>query len=84
MLGEDFALFKTPRGRYGLVPEACPHRRASLAYGVVEADGLRCPYHGWMFGTDGSCLDQPAEREETNFRSRVSAQACAASRRWAG
>src|ERR1700749_4499106 len=75
LLGEDFAVFKTPRGRYGMLPEACPPRRASLAYGVVEADGLRCPYHGWMFGTDGSCLDQPAEREETNFRSRVAAQA---------
>ena len=75
LLGEDLALFKTPRGRYGLVPEACPHRRASLAYGVVEGDGLRCPYHGWMFGVDGECLDQPAEREETNFRERVRAQA---------
>src|SRR5208283_241363 len=53
----------------------CPHRRASLAYGVVEADGLRCPYHGWLYGVDGSCLDQPAEREETNFRSRVRAAA---------
>ena len=42
---------------------------------MVEADGLRCPYHGWLFGTDGSCLDQPAEREETNFRSRVRAAA---------
>src|SRR5207245_8255706 len=31
LLGEDFAVFKTPRGRYGLLPEACPHRRASLA-----------------------------------------------------
>ena len=75
LLGEDFAVFKTPRGRYGMLPEACPHRRASLTYGVVEADGLRCPYHGWLFGSDGSCLDQPAEREETNFRSRVSVRA---------
>ena len=75
LLGEDFAVFKTPRGRYGMLPEACPHRRASLAYGVVEGDGIRCPYHGWMFGVDGSCLDQPAEREETNFRERVRAVA---------
>src|SRR6266851_1254206 len=75
LLGEDFAVFKTPRGRYGILPEGCPHRRASLAYGVVEADGLRCPYHGWLFGADGSCLDQPAEREETNFRDRVRAAA---------
>src|SRR6266568_830499 len=75
LLGEDFAVFKTPRGRYGMLPEACPHRRASLTYGVVETDGLRCPYHGWLFGTDGTCLDQPAEREETNFRDRVRAVA---------
>src|ERR1700683_3468803 len=54
LLGEDFAVFKTPRGKYGLVPEACPHRRASLAYGVVESDGIRCPYHGWLFCTHGS------------------------------
>ena len=74
LLGEDLALFKTPGGSYGILPEACPHRRASMAYGVVEQDGLRCPYHGWLFGTDGSCLDQPAEREETNFRDRVRAR----------
>jgi len=75
LLGEDFALFRTSNGRYGILPEACPHRKASLAYGVVERDGLRCPYHGWMFDHDGQCIDQPAEREETNFRERVRADA---------
>ncbi|MQA13330.1 MAG: Rieske 2Fe-2S domain-containing protein [Pseudonocardiaceae bacterium] len=78
LLGENFALFKTPNGRYGILPEACPHRKASLAYGVVEPDGLRCSYHGWMFDHSGTCLDQPAERDETNFRDRVRADAGAA------
>ena len=31
LLGEDWAVYKTSSGRYGIVPEACPHRRASLA-----------------------------------------------------
>ena len=75
LLGEDWALYKTPSGRYGIVPEACPHRRASLAYGVVEADGIRCAYHGWLFGLDGECLEQPAERAETTFKDRVRAKA---------
>jgi 5,5'-dehydrodivanillate O-demethylase len=75
LLGEDFALFRTPNGRYGILPEACPHRKASLAYGVVEADGLRCPYHGWMFDHGGACIDQPAEQENTNFKDRVRADA---------
>ncbi len=77
LLGEDFAVFKTASGKYGMVPEACPHRRASLAYGVVEPDGIRCAYHGWLFGLDGTCLDQPAERDETNFKERVHTKAAA-------
>ena len=42
LLGEDFAVYKMPSGRYGIIQEACPHRRASLAYGIVEEDGIRC------------------------------------------
>ena len=38
---------------------AWPHRRADLSYGYVEACGLRCNYHGWLFGADGKCLEQP-------------------------
>ena len=75
LLGEFFALWKSPSGRYGIVPEACPHRKASLAYGVVEPDGIRCPYHGWVFDADGRCIEQPAERENTAFHNRVKAQA---------
>lgn len=75
LLGEDWAVYKTAKGRYGIVAEACPHRRASLAYGVVEEDGIRCAYHGWLFGLDGSCLEQPAERAETTFKDRIKAQA---------
>lgn len=75
LLGEHFALWKSPSGRYGIVPEACPHRKASLAYGVVEADGIRCPYHGWVFDTTGACTEQPAERDNTAFQDRVRAQA---------
>ena len=75
LLGEFFALWRQPSGRYGIVPEPCPHRKASMAYGVVEADGLRCPYHGWKFDPEGACIDQPAERDNTNFADRVRATA---------
>jgi 5,5'-dehydrodivanillate O-demethylase len=75
LLGEFFALWHSPSGRYGIIPEPCPHRKASMAYGVVEGDGLRCPYHGWKFDTDGACTDQPAEKDNTNFTERVRATA---------
>jgi 5,5'-dehydrodivanillate O-demethylase oxygenase subunit len=71
LLGDDYVVYKSPSGRYGLVQEACPHRRASLSYGIVEGDALRCPYHGWLFDADGSCLEQPAEKDDTGFRDRV-------------
>jgi 5,5'-dehydrodivanillate O-demethylase len=61
ILGEDLVGFCDRSGRPGLIARNCAHRRASLAYGIVEEDGLRCMYHGWKFGHDGRCVDQPFE-----------------------
>ena len=59
LFGEDLVLYRDLSGGYGLLERHCPHRRADLAYGYVEACGLRCNYHGWLFGPDGRCLEQP-------------------------
>ena len=61
LLGEDWAVFRTGDGGYGIVDERCPHRGASLVYGIVEGDGLRCGYHGWKFDTAGRCVEIMAE-----------------------
>ncbi|MFO1220150.1 MAG: Rieske 2Fe-2S domain-containing protein [Burkholderiaceae bacterium] len=61
VLGEDLILFRDGNGRPGLLHPRCAHRGASLVYGRVEADGLRCCYHGWLFDAQGHCLDQPCE-----------------------
>jgi 5,5'-dehydrodivanillate O-demethylase len=73
LLGEDFAVWKTPQGGYGIVQERCPHRHASLVYGVVEEEGIRCGYHGWLFDGEGQCIDQPAEPEKSAFKDRIQA-----------
>ena len=62
LLGENWAVFRTDDGNYGIVDERCPHRGASLVYGIVD-DGLRCGYHGWKFNTAGECVDILAEPE---------------------
>ena len=49
ILGESLVLFRDRQGRLGLIGDTCPHRRISLLYGIPEEEGLRCPYHGWMF-----------------------------------
>ena len=61
ILGEELVLFRDTRGRLGLIEAYCAHRRANLAYGIVEDDGLRCPYHGWKYNRSGRCLEQPFE-----------------------
>jgi 5,5'-dehydrodivanillate O-demethylase oxygenase subunit len=61
LLGEDLVLFRDRSGNYGLVERQCPHRRADLAHGFVEDQGIRCHYHGWQFGINGRCLAQPYE-----------------------
>ena len=61
ILGEDLVIFKTSKGNIGLVHKACPHRRASMAYGKTEERGIRCCYHGWLFSPDGEILETPGE-----------------------
>ncbi|MGW5151494.1 Rieske 2Fe-2S domain-containing protein [Rhodococcus koreensis] len=59
LLGENFVAFRDTNGEVGVLDEACPHRGASLALGRVEDCGIRCLYHGWKFGTDGTIQDTP-------------------------
>lgn len=63
VLGEDLVLFRDRSGRYGLVHRQCPHRRASMEFGVCEERGIRCCYHGWLFDVDGSVLEIPGQPE---------------------
>jgi 5,5'-dehydrodivanillate O-demethylase len=71
ILGEDLLLFRDGKGRVGLIPEQCPHRRASLYYGFVEDDGIRCPYHGWIFDAARACIEQPFEPANSPLKNDV-------------
>ena len=61
VLGEELVLFRDRSGRYGLVHKQCPHRRASMEFGVCEDNGIRCCYHGWLFDIDGRILEIPGQ-----------------------
>ena len=70
-LGESLVLFRDGQGRPGLLHPRCCHRGTTLYYGRVEADGIRCCYHGWKFDAEGRCLDQPCEPEGGRQRHRI-------------
>jgi phthalate 4,5-dioxygenase len=71
LLGEDLVAFRDTEGRIGVLEERCPHRRASLFYGLNAGCGLRCVYHGWKFDVDGVCTEMPNEPPETDFKEKV-------------
>lgn len=63
LLSEDLVLFEQLDGALGLLERQCPHRRADLANGFVEQQGIRCAYHGWAFDSSGTCIEAPYEEQ---------------------
>jgi len=68
------ALFRSETGLGALI-DRCPHRNYPLSEGRVHQGGLECPYHGWRFAPDGTCLDVPGCRAHTVSEQRLMAGA---------
>jgi phenylpropionate dioxygenase-like ring-hydroxylating dioxygenase large terminal subunit len=71
ILGEDLVLFRDLNGTAGLLELHCPHRGASLEFGLIDAKGIRCCYHGWLFAVDGTILETPGEPADSTLRNRL-------------
>jgi len=71
ILSERLLAFRDTEGKYGLIDEFCAHRGVSLWFGRNEENGLRCPYHGWKYNTDGQCIDVPSEAPESGFCQKI-------------
>lgn len=72
--GQDLVAFRDTDGNVGLLEEYCMHRGVSLAVGRVEDRGIRCLYHGWKFGIDGTIQETP-NHCDPRFRARLKAPA---------
>jgi phthalate 4,5-dioxygenase len=70
-LGQNFVLFQDAQKNWGLMDRDCPHRGADLAFARYEAEGIRCPFHGWKFAADGRCLDTPGEAMGSTLCTRI-------------
>lgn len=66
ILGETLTLYRDRCGHLGLIGQRCAHRRVDLKCGIPEDEGLRCPYHGWLYDATGQCLSQPSEDPDNN------------------
>lgn len=79
IMGEPVLLGRTRAGEAYALRDVCPHRASPLAAGrmIKGPDGdevVECPYHGWMFRTNGVCAHIPslvAEQTEAMDVSRI-------------
>lgn len=71
LLGEELVVFRDEQSRIGVLEAHCCHRGADLSYGRLEDGGLRCLYHGWLYGVDGHILEQPGEPNKGENRHKV-------------
>ena len=71
ILGEDLVAFRDKSGEIGLLELHCPHRGTSLEFGLVAEKGIRCCYHGWLFGCDGTILETPGEPADSTLKNRL-------------
>ena len=75
LLGEKLVLFRDNSGALGLLARGCAHRQTSLVYGMPEESGLRCAYHGWVWDSEGRCIEQPSEPADSTFWQKVTTTA---------
>jgi phenylpropionate dioxygenase-like ring-hydroxylating dioxygenase large terminal subunit len=71
ILGEELVVFRNLNRAVGLLQLHCPHRGTSLEFGLIGTQGIRCCYHGWLFGVDGTILETPGEPVESTLKDRL-------------
>jgi phenylpropionate dioxygenase-like ring-hydroxylating dioxygenase large terminal subunit len=56
----ELVLYRSREGRAAVLDAFCPHLGAHLGYGGrVVGENIRCPFHGWQFGSEGKCTEIP-------------------------
>ena len=56
---EPVVLFRTLAGEAAALIDSCAHRGAPLSLGTVVGKGIRCNYHGVVYGCSGHCVEIP-------------------------
>lgn len=62
-LGNELVIYRTSDGSPVVMSDLCVHRGGALSDGWIKDDCVVCPYHGWEFEKDGSCVKIPANIE---------------------
>lgn len=75
LLGEALVLFRQSDGKPAALVDRCAHRNMALSRGQVRDGCLECPYHGWRYAGDGSCVLVPSLAEPAGVPASISVAA---------
>jgi phenylpropionate dioxygenase-like ring-hydroxylating dioxygenase large terminal subunit len=62
LLGHSLVLWLDREGKPCATEDRCCHRSARLSLGKVIEGHIACPYHGWRFNGQGTCVEVPQGR----------------------
>ncbi|MEE3716719.1 aromatic ring-hydroxylating dioxygenase subunit alpha [Tumidithrix elongata RA019] len=60
VLGEELVIYRTDGDKIVALRDRCVHRGSTLSNGWLDRGCIVCPYHGWQYQADGTCVKIPA------------------------
>lgn len=66
-LGRRLVAYRDSADRVVVMDARCSHLGSDLGAGEVVGDGIRCPFHEWVYGPDGRCTHIPAQERIPDF-----------------
>jgi aminopyrrolnitrin oxygenase len=67
LLGRRLVAYLTNVGQPVVIDARCSHLSADLGRGLIVGDCIRCPFHHWEYGPDGTCRRIPGEEHIPAF-----------------
>jgi vanillate O-demethylase monooxygenase subunit len=61
LLGIPVVLYRRGSGEVVAMEDRCVHRAYPLSEGRLDGDRLVCGYHGFVYETDGCCVEVPSQ-----------------------
>ena len=64
---QQIILLRDQKKKLRALANTCRHRNAGLLEGAGQCKGLRCPFHSWFYGLDGTLISAPEMSTANGF-----------------
>lgn len=77
LLNEPIVIWRSSNEKAHAMKDLCIHRGTALSLGWIDHDNIVCPYHGWRYNSEGTCVHIP-QKENLSIpqKARATSFAC--------